>query len=92
MTKFQVGSLYYSILDPLKRTVRTGDGSETKSNAIASTLEADLIIPDKVAYAGKEYMVTEIGQYSFCGQTGVLSLKVSANVEVIRMRGFFSIN
>lgn len=89
MTVFQIGSLYYSIIDPLKRTVRTGDNTEVSSNAVAKPLESDLIIPDKVTYDGKTYKVTEIGQYSFCNQVTVLSIKVSANVEVIRRCGFF---
>ena len=91
MTKFSVDWLYFTVINERKRTARLGDGSTTQNNAISGTVKENLVIPGSVSNQGITYTVIEIGRYAIYQQTGIKSIKISSNIEVIRDHGLFRV-
>lgn len=74
---FEVDRIYYNILpDGLSVEVTVGD---EKYNVYGD--QADIVIPEKVAYNGKQYTVTAIGRIAFCncGDMGTIDLPATIN-------------
>ena len=74
---FEVDRIYYNILpDGLSVEVTVGD---EKYNVYGD--QADIVIPEKVGYNGKQYTVTAIGSIAFyqCGDMGTIDLPATIN-------------
>ena len=74
---FEVDRIYYNILpDGVSVEVTYGD---EKYNVYGD--QADIVIPKKVVYNGKQYTVTAIGHIAFykCGDMGTIDLPATIN-------------
>lgn len=74
---FEVDRIYYNILpDGVSVEVTSGD---EKYNVYGD--QADIVIPEKVVYNGKQYTVTAIGHIAFyqCGDMGTIDLPATIN-------------
>ena len=85
---FAFNGIIYSVISERFRTVRTGNNSETGPNAVLSSYNQPLDIPNQVKdSAGRYYRITEIGSYSFYKCLGITSVSLPASIEIIRIRG-----
>ncbi len=54
----------------------------------ADDISGDIVIPESVQYAGKDYNVTLIGDEAFCGASNIQSVTIGNNVMQIGRRAF----
>ena len=92
MVKFESGGLYFSVINPTRRIVRVGNDTTIQNNAICGASKAELIIPRRVSFESVSYKVTEVGRYSFYEDQNIKSIRISANIEIIKEYGFFRLN
>lgn len=71
----EIDRIYYNLEDETKTAEVTKMPSDYYSG--------DIIIPQKVAYVGVEYIVTSIGEYAFYGCSGLTSITIPPSVTVI---------
>ena len=77
---FEVGGIYYSITYPYTTVKVTYQGSSYYTGSV--------VIPESVAYNGKTYSVTEIGNYAFQDCTGLTSIMIGNSVTSIGESAF----
>lgn len=78
---FAVDGIYYNILSEREHTLAVTKGVE-------GSYAGNVIIPSKVAYAGKSYTVTSIGKEIFYRRTAT-SVEIPSTVESIESTSFF---
>jgi len=83
--RFKVDGIYYEIIGDGSVAVTNGKGdSEAKSYS------GDVVIPSEVTYEGVDYKVTEIGERTFYGCTGLTSVEIPNSVTVIGVGAFYN--
>ena len=79
---FEVDGIYYNITSNADLTVAVtfkGDSYNSYSNEYSGTVT----IPESVAYSGKTYSVTSVGNYAFSGCSGLTSITIPNSVTSI---------
>lgn len=76
----------YTVTDESGYTLQTKSGSE--DGLIGNTAEGNLVTPETVSIAAREYTVTEIGDYGFSGNPDLLSVTIPGTVTNIATEAF----
>lgn len=89
--QFYYGDLRYTILDEEKHTVETASGYLRSGSVRYSGNDArgNLIIPDTAYNEGVPYTVVRIGDYGFCQQNELKSVKLPNSLLEIGSEAFF---
>ena len=76
---FEVGGIYYNLIDGKAAEVTSGD----------NRYSWDVVIPEKVTYEGVEYPVVSIGKNAFQYCSELLSVTIPNSVTSIEDKAFF---
>lgn len=84
---FTYNDVVYTVLDEGKKTVETKAGyydSAAENNFIpGNTVGYSLELPEKVSDGSTEYTLVSIGDYGFCSNSSLMSVKLPATIENI---------
>lgn len=84
---FEVDGIYYEIVDNISNIVKvTYKGCDWK--AYNHEYSGAVVIPEKLTYRGRNYTVTEIGDYAFSGCNKMTSITIPESVWCVGISTF----
>ena len=76
-----IGNIYYKLND---------EDNTAEVSANPEKYSGEIVVPERVEFAGKTYMVTEIGYKAFSECTGILSVSLPNTIESIGGYAFYA--
>ena len=83
----KIGDIYY-ILDQEKLAAAVTYKGKPQNSANANTYQGDVVLPEKVTYRGREYVVTTIGAMAFAN-CKITSIHIPSSIRAIRYNAFY---
>ncbi len=84
---FDFDGITYTVIDDETNLLQTKAGT-AEEGVMGNVVEGNIVIPETVSAYDREYTVTEIGDYSFGGNSNLLSVTIPATVEHIGTGAF----